>query len=148
MRKSGERENAPVPITARQLEALIRLAEAHAKMALRDKVLAEDAQAAVRIVQVTLQQVGFDRETGQYDIDNIMIGRAKSQRDRLQAILAMIRELEKETPDGVPMDKLVERAQLDGISEDFVRQAVIQLRDKDGLIFEPRPDKLKYIKGA
>ena len=148
MRKSGERENAPVPITARQLESLIRLAEAHAKMALRDKVLAEDAQAAVRLVQVTLQQVGFDQETGQYDIDNIMIGRAKSQRDRLQAILAMIRELEKETPDGVPIDKLIERAQLDGISEDFVRQAVFQLRDKDGLIFEPRPDKLKYIKGA
>ena len=148
MRKSGERENAPVPITARQLESLIRLAEAHAKMALRDKVLAEDAQAAVRLVQVTLQELGFDRETGQYDIDNIMIGRAKSQRDRLQAILAMIRELEKETPDGVPIDKLVERAQLDGISADFVRQAIIQLRDKDGLIFEPRPDKLKYIKGA
>ena len=148
MRKSGERENAPVPITARQLESLIRLSEAHAKMALRDKVLAEDAQAAVRLVQVTLQQVGFDQETGQYDIDNIMIGRAKSQRDRLQAILAMIRELEKEAPDGVPIDKLIERAQLDGISADFVRQAVIQLRDKDGLIFEPRPDKLKYIKGA
>ncbi|MFX1299428.1 MAG: LAGLIDADG family homing endonuclease [Promethearchaeota archaeon] len=148
MRKSGERENAPVPITARQLESLIRLAEAHAKMALREKVLAEDAQAAVRIVQVTLQQVGFDQETGQYDIDNIMIGRAKSQRDRLQAILVMIRELEKETPGGVPLDKLEERAQLDGISADFVRQAVIQLRDKDGLIFEPRPGKLKYIKGA
>ncbi|MHA2314335.1 MAG: minichromosome maintenance protein MCM [Candidatus Hermodarchaeia archaeon] len=148
MRKSGERENAPVPITARQLESLIRLAEAHAKMALREKVLAEDAQAAVRLVQVTLQELGFDRETGQYDIDNIMIGRAKSQRDRLQAILVMIRELEKETPGGVSIDKLEERAQLDGISADFVRQAVIQLRDKDGLIFEPRPGKLKYIKGA
>ncbi|MFW9935048.1 MAG: AAA family ATPase, partial [Candidatus Thorarchaeota archaeon] len=85
---------------------------------------------------------------GQYDIDNIMIGRAKSQRDKLQAILTMIRELEKETPGGVPMEKLEERAELDGISADFVRQAVVQLRDKDGLIFEPRPGRLKYIKGA
>ncbi|MFX1582791.1 MAG: LAGLIDADG family homing endonuclease, partial [Promethearchaeota archaeon] len=148
MRKSGERENAPVPITARQLESLIRLTEAHAKMALREKVLAEDAQASVRLVQVSLQQVGFDSETGQYDIDNIMIGRAKSQRDKLQAILTMIRELEKETPGGVPIEKLEERAELDGISATFVRQAVIQLRDKDGLIFEPRPGRLKYIKGA
>jgi DNA replicative helicase MCM subunit Mcm2 (Cdc46/Mcm family) len=148
MRKSGERENAPVPITARQLESLIRLTEAHAKMALREKVLAEDAQAAVRLVQVSLQQVGFDAETGQYDIDNIMIGRAKSQRDKLQAILTMLRELEKETPSGVPIEKLEERAELDGISATFVRQAVIQLRDKDGLIFEPRPGRLKYIKGA
>ncbi len=148
MRGAGERENAPVPITARQLESLIRLTEAHAKMALREKVLAEDAQAAVRLVQASLQQVGFDQETGQYDIDNIMIGRAKSQRDRLHAILTMIRELEKENPDGVPVEKLQERAELDGISAAFVRQAVIQLRDKDGLIFEPRPGRLKYIKGA
>ncbi len=148
MRKSGERENAPVPITARQLESLIRLTEAHAKMALREKVLAEDAQAAVRLVQVSLQQVGFDAETGQYDIDNIMIGRAKSQRDKLQAILTMIRELEKESPGGVPIEKLEERAELDGVSADFVRQAVVQLRDKDGLVFEPRPGRLKYIKGA
>lgn len=148
MRKTGERENAPVPITARQLESLIRLSEAHAKMALRDKVIADDAQAAVRLVQVSLQQVGFDRETGEFDIDNIMIGRAKSQRDKLQTILTMLRELEKEFTGGVPIEKLVERAELDGISSEFVRQAVIQLRDKDGLIFEPRPGRLKYIKGV
>ena len=148
MRKAGERENAPVPITARQLESLIRLAEAHAKMALRENVLAEDAQAAIRLVQVSLQQVGFDRETGQYDVDNIMIGRPKSQRDRLQSVLALLRDLEKESPAGVPLDKLIERAGLEGISEAFVRQAVTQLRDKDGLIYEPSPGRLKYIKDA
>jgi replicative DNA helicase Mcm len=148
MRKAGERENAPVPITARQLESLIRLSEAHAKMALREKVVAEDAQAAIRLVQVSLQQVGFDRETGQYDVDNIMIGRPKSQRDRLQSVLALLRDLEKESPAGVPLDKLIERAELEGISEAFVRQAVTQLRDKDGLIYEPSPGRLKYIKDA
>lgn len=148
MRKTGELENAPVPITARQLESLIRLSEAHAKMALREKVHPDDAQAAIRLVQVSLLQVGLDAETGQIDIDNIMIGRGKSQRDRLQAILTMLRELEKEIGGPVPIETLEKRAELDGISPTFVRQAVVQLRDKDGLIFEPRPGHLKYIKGV
>jgi len=146
MRKAGEQENAPVPITARQLESLIRLAEAHAKMALRDKVLAEDARAAIRIVKVSLQQVGLDRETGQYDIDNIMTGRAKSQRERLQAILNMIRELERETGGAVPLKKLYQRAELEGLSRAFVDRAISLLRDKDGLIYEPKPGLIKYVK--
>jgi replicative DNA helicase Mcm len=148
MRKAGELENAPVPITARQLESLIRLAEAHAKMALHATAGADDAQAAVRLVQVSLQQVGIDRETGQYDIDNIMIGRGKSQRDKLQTLLTLLRDLEKEIGGPVPIEKLEKRAELDGMSPEFVRQAVQQLRDKDGVIFEPRPGHLKYIRGA
>lgn len=148
MRKAGELENAPVPITARQLESLIRLAEAHAKMALHATAIADDAQAAVRLVQVSLQQVGIDRETGQYDIDNIMIGRGKSQRDKLQTLLTMLRDLEKEIGGPVPIEKLEKRAELDGMSPEFVKQAVQQLRDKDGVIFEPRPGHLKYIRGA
>jgi replicative DNA helicase Mcm len=143
MRKSGERENAPVPITARQLESLIRLAEAHAKMALREKVLPEDAQAAVRLVQVSLQQVGFDAETGQYDIDNIMIGRPKSQREKLRAILIMIRDLAKESPSGVPIEKLLERAKLSNLSEAFVQEAINQLV-KEGEIYSPRPGILLF----
>jgi hypothetical protein len=34
------------------------------------------------------------------------------------------------------------------MSAEFVKQAVQQLRDKDGVIFEPRPGHLKYIRGA
>ncbi len=147
MRKAGELENAPVPITARQLESLIRLSEAHAKMALREKVHPDDAQAAIRLVRASLMQVGLDTETGQIDIDNIMIGRGKSQRDKLQVILTMLRELEKEIGGPVPIEKLEKRAELDGINPTFVKQAVVQLRDKDGLIFEPRPGHLRYIKG-
>jgi len=148
MRKTGELENAPVPITARQLESLIRLSEAHAKMALREKVNPDDAQAAIRLVKASLMQVGLDTETGQIDIDNIMIGRSKSQRDKLQVILTMLRELEKEIGGPVPIEKLEKRAELDGIDPTFVKQAVVQLRDKDGLIFEPRPGHLRYIKGV
>lgn len=148
MRKMGEKENAPVPITARQLESLIRLAEAHAKMALREKVLADDAQSAIRLVHISLRQVGVDPETGQFDIDSIVVGRPKSQSDKIQSILKMIRELQEEIGGAVPMEKLEQRAELEGISREFLQRAIIQLRDKEGLIFEPRPGMLKYIKSS
>ncbi len=148
MRKMGERENAPVPITARQLESLIRLAEAHAKMALREKVLADDAQSAIRLVHISLRQVGVDPETGQFDIDSIVVGRPKSQSDKIQSILKMIRELQEEIGGAVPLEKLEQRAELEGITREFLQRAIIQLRDKEGLIFEPRPGMLKYIKSS
>ncbi|MFW9770342.1 MAG: minichromosome maintenance protein MCM, partial [Candidatus Thorarchaeota archaeon] len=47
LRKSAEGGGA-IPITARQLESLVRLAEARARMALRSEVNKEDARAAVR----------------------------------------------------------------------------------------------------
>jgi replicative DNA helicase Mcm len=144
----GERENAPVPITARQLESLIRLAEAHAKMALREKVLADDAQSAIRLVHISLRQVGIDPETGQFDIDSIVVGRPKSQSDKIQSVLKMIRELEEEIGGAVPLEKLEQRAELEGITREFLQRAIIQLRDKEGLIFEPRPGMLKYIKSS
>ncbi|MHA1287535.1 MAG: minichromosome maintenance protein MCM, partial [Candidatus Thorarchaeota archaeon] len=50
LRKSAE-GGAAVPITARQLESLVRLSEARARMALQPKVSKEDAQAAVRLME-------------------------------------------------------------------------------------------------
>jgi len=50
MRKRGEDPNAPVTITPRQLEALIRLAEAHAKMGLCDTVTSKDVEAAIELI--------------------------------------------------------------------------------------------------
>ncbi|MDI6811502.1 MAG: minichromosome maintenance protein MCM, partial [archaeon] len=45
LRRQGyEDEDAPVPVTARQLEALIRLGEARARARLSDKITAEDAE--------------------------------------------------------------------------------------------------------
>jgi hypothetical protein len=63
-RNSSGDEESPVPITARQLEAIIRLAEASAKIRLKDTVDKEDAQKAVRLQLACLKEVGVDPETG------------------------------------------------------------------------------------
>ena len=142
LRSIGEAPTSPVPITARQLEALIRLAEAHARMALRNKVTAEDAEEAIRLMKLSLQQVGIDSETGQLDIDLIMTGHSKSQRDKMEKILDLIDELGEDVDKAVPVSKLIERANVEGIDEEFVKRAIERMK-KEGIIFEPRPGFVK-----
>ncbi|MCS6788945.1 MAG: Minichromosome maintenance protein MCM, partial [Aigarchaeota archaeon] len=59
MRSVYERTST-VAITARQLESLVRLAEARARALLRDAVTVEDAQAAIRLMKKSLSEVGID----------------------------------------------------------------------------------------
>jgi len=62
--RTRETRESPVAITARQLESLVRLAEARAKVACRKVVTVEDAQAAILLMQKSLRQVGIDVTTG------------------------------------------------------------------------------------
>ena len=97
MRSASETEGSPVAITARQLESLVRIAEARARVALRKEVSAEDADAAITIMKRSLEEVGIDLSSYKVDIDLIMTGKPKSVRDKLQVILSVLIEMEKET---------------------------------------------------
>ena len=97
MRSASEAEGSPVAITARQLESLVRIAEARARVALRKEVTAEDAEAAIAIMKRSLEEVGIDLSSYKMDIDIIMTGRPKSVRDKLQVILSLLIEMERET---------------------------------------------------
>lgn len=60
------RSNDTVPITTRQLEALIRLCQARAKACLRDFILEEDALDVVELMRLSVHQVHAD-ESGILD---------------------------------------------------------------------------------
>lgn len=141
MRKMGEQPEAPVPITARQLEALVRLSEARARMALHAEVLPEDAEAVIRLMQFSLRQVGRD-EQGLFDIDSIYVGVSKSQRDKMEAILDILKKLEEQSGAPVPVEALIEKASLENMDATFVNRALTQLKN-DGILFEPKHGFLK-----
>src|SRR4030043_829814 len=69
MRSASESEGSPVAITARQLESLVRTSEARARAALRKEVQAEDAEAAIAIMNKSLGEVGIDLSSFKIDID-------------------------------------------------------------------------------
>ena len=58
--QSSEETIKPIPISARQLEALVRLSEASAKVRLSKEVKRKDAKRAIEILTYCLNQVGID----------------------------------------------------------------------------------------
>jgi replicative DNA helicase Mcm len=142
MRGASESEGSPVAITARQLESLVRVAEARARSALRKEVSAEDAEAAIAIMKRSLEEVGIDLSSYKMDIDIIMTGKPKSMRDRLQTVLSTLMALEKET--GI-VEKTVLLTELDEkykVSRGEAERLIGQLL-REGTIYEPREGYLK-----
>ncbi len=140
MRRIGaEAAEGVVTITARQLEALVRLAEAHAKMALKNEVTEEDAAEAIRLMRSFLEQVGMETETGAIDIDAIMVGKPKSKREKMMLVDDAIKEILSETGEEcAPVRMIIERVKSEGISSTELEDLLRRMH-KEGFIFERRP---------
>jgi len=142
LRSRGAGEDAPVPVTARKLEALVRLAEASARVRLSDTVEVEDAERATDIVLSVLREIGMDPETGQFDADVIETGTSKSQRDRIKSLKTLIEDIEDEYDEGAPADVVVERAEEAGMDPETAEHEIEKLKQK-GEVYEPRTDHLR-----
>lgn len=136
---SGREERAikAIPISARQLEALVRMSEASARVRLADRVVKKDARRAIELLTFCLLEVGFDRETGRIDIDRISTGIPASKRDKIYAIKEIISELEGTIGKTIPIDDVLKAAVEKGIGESDVEEIIEKLK-REGDLFEPR----------
>jgi replicative DNA helicase Mcm len=142
MRAASETEGSPVAITARQLESLVRISEARARVALRKEVTAEDAGAAITLMKRSLEEVGIDLSSYKVDIDLIMTGRPKSMRDRLHIILSTLMDMEKITGI-VEKDALINELETKNkIPRGEIERMINQML-REGTIYEPREGCLK-----
>jgi len=126
-----------VPISPRQLEALIRLSEAVAKLHLGDKVTKKDAKKAIELLNYCLRQIGVDPETGKIDIDRIATGISASQRSHILSIKEIIAELENKLGKTIPITDIIRDAAEKGIDATIVEEAIEKLK-RTGDLFEPR----------
>lgn len=146
MRSRSQGVESPITITPRQLEALIRLTEAHARMALSDTVTGRDAEAVIELMMHFLKSVGYDVETGRIDIDIVMTGQPKSQRDKILIVMDLLRTMMKEAGgEAVKRDEVVERALERGLDEQFVEKVLEKLYES-GEIIEPRPGYIMLLR--
>ncbi|PIN75900.1 AAA family ATPase [Candidatus Woesearchaeota archaeon CG10_big_fil_rev_8_21_14_0_10_37_12] len=126
-----------VPISARQLEGLVRLSEAHAKMRLSEKVEKKDAKKAIELLDYCLRQVALDEKTGTFDIDRIATDTPASSRNKLHLIKEIINELEQITGKTIPLDDILKAASSKDVNERETEE-IIQKLKRAGDIFEPR----------
>jgi len=139
LRNQSTRSDAdinPIPITARQLEGIIRLSEANAKMRLSSEVSKEDAQKAIELLKMSLQQVGYDEETKTFDIDKITTGISTSKRSKILIVRETISMLESKLGKLIPMEEL-QKALEGKVSDPELEDSLNQL-SKSGDIFRPK----------
>jgi DNA replicative helicase MCM subunit Mcm2 (Cdc46/Mcm family) len=136
LRKQGEGEHKPVPITLRQVEALVRLTEASARSRLSPVATKADAERAITILQHFLKTV-LSSEGSVLDIDYITVGISTSARNALQTLREVMVELQKQSPSGFTVEDLVAEGEKKGISKDRVLKLMHEM-GRLNEIYEPR----------
>jgi len=134
--KSKIGENKAIPITARQLEGFVRVAEASARARMSDEVSLADAERAIKIVREYLSRViGGGGSELEWDTDTLYTGMPASQQQRRITVNKIMRSLLREDSQGFTLERVAEEASALNIEEEQVRAIWESLR-KNGDIFE------------
>ncbi|MEL9914949.1 MAG: minichromosome maintenance protein MCM [Thermoplasmatales archaeon] len=133
-----------VAITPRQLEALIRLSEASARIRLSDRVTEEDVERGIKLMESFLSQTTL--VNGIPDIDIILTGYPSKERKNLLSLSEIIRKLEDENHGkDVSLSQIQEEAKGLGLSLDQVERNIKLLRER-GQLIEPRSGYYRLIR--
>ena len=126
IRKMGEGHNKSVPITARQLEAYVRLSEASARMRLSYVVTDADANRAVDMVEFYLGKIAAP-DGGQWDIDRVATGVSKKDRDTVKIIRDIVDEFGADT--GMSAEEILKHAISQGVSKDETLKVIKKIHE-------------------
>lgn len=132
IRRSSEDDFFPIPITTRQLESLIKLSEASARIRLSEDVTESDVKRVIMLYEKLLKLMGFDTEQRILSSDT-------------QLVIEVIKEIENlhggQAPIEVFINEISTRYNLD---KSYVQKTIKTLKSI-GLVYEPKKGFLKSI---
>jgi len=134
----GEDKEKMITITPRQLEGLIRLSTARARLLLKNQVEGEDAERAIYLFNEMLKNSGVDVNTGKVDI-GVLQGRPRSEVSKLATFMEVLKSLE-----GEPKSPVLEQTFIDELvksekfNEDEVKRFIRKLI-QEAAIYESTP---------
>jgi replicative DNA helicase Mcm len=124
-----------ITVTPRQLEALIRLATARARLLLKDKVEAEDGERAIYLVQRMLETAGIDVNTGKVDL-GVLHGKPHSEVSKLKIFMEIFNALSGQDRNDVSENNFISELVKTGkFTEDDAR-IYIRKAMQNGQIYE------------
>ena len=127
-----------ITVTPRQLEGLIRLSTARARMLLKNQVDVEDAERAIFLIQSMLEDAGIDVNTGKVDL-GVLQGRPLSEVSKMQLFMDVLKSLEGEPKNPVEEKLLVrELTKTDKFTDDEAYNYIRRMM-REGAIYESKP---------
>ncbi len=142
LRRQASGESRAIPLTPRQLEALVRMAEASARVRLSQKVMPEDTDRAIQIVEYYMRRMtGSD---GIMDVDVIASGVSHNLRNQIGIIKTVIRDLEAGTDHGAEYAAVVDACEQKGIPPAKTQEIIQRLRQQ-GEVLEARDNHLRTV---
>jgi replicative DNA helicase Mcm len=142
LRKLGIKTGA-VPMTPRQIEGLVRLAEASAKTRLSGVVLQKDAELAIALFEYMLNTLAVDRG-GRRDIDALLTGLPREKVNKINTLMSIIKNLEKEENGAAKLVRILEEAEKQSIDRATSTKYITEL-EHSGDIYSPKPGIIKIV---
>lgn len=127
-----------ITVTPRQLEGLVRLATARARLLLKDRVEAEDANRAIYLVDQMMRTAGVDVNTGKTDM-GVLYGKPQSVVSKEKTFMEVFKGLSGNENNDVEDKALVDELVKTGKFTDEEARKHIQKFNREGQIFERRP---------
>lgn len=133
----------PVPTTARVVTALHRLSEAAARVRLDTDVTLDDVEWAIDILRDSLDSLGIDPDTGDYDATRFEMGTSTSKMDKRKAVLGIIEG--KQTEDE-PASRSEVREEAMVLMDEDEFEDTLEALDKNDDVYHPEgPGSLRTL---
>ncbi len=127
-----------ITVTPRQLEGIIRLSTARARLLMKDIVEEEDAERAIFLIQSMLQDAGVDVNTGKVDL-GVLQGKPRSEVSKMHLFVDVLKSLEGDNK--IPVEErtfVKELEKTEKFTEEEAREYIRRMQ-RDGTIYESRP---------
>ena len=127
-----------ITVTPRQLEGIIRLSTARARLLMKDKVEEEDAERAIFLIQSMLQDAGVDVNTGKVDL-GVLQGRPRSEVSKMQLFMDVLKSMEGDNKVAVEERAFVkELEKTEKFTEEEARNYIRRML-REASIYESKP---------
>lgn len=141
MRKISKNQEG-IPMNKRNMEGLIRLAEAHAKIRLSEEVQLEDIEVAERILKFSFNQLVYD-ESGIFDISRLTEKVPVTKRGKMETVMNLISELTDENK--ICDYELLKSKAFEKNIQGWELINYLEQLKRENQIYEPDKGKLKIL---
>lgn len=128
-----------ITVTPRQLEGLVRLATARARLLLKDSVDAEDASRAIYLVEQMLRTAGVDVNTGKMDV-GVLYGKPQSEVSKSKTLMDVFKGLSGSENNDVEEKALIDELVKTGkFTDENNARKYFENAKREGQVYERRP---------